>query len=130
MAIKRGSKVTTAFSMASMSDIVFLLMVFLLIATTQINPNAIRVVLPRSSNQVKEKAMTSVSITADNMFYVEAAPVSEEELEAALKAKLEGVQEPIIRLNVDENASWGKAYHVMDIATRNRYQILASGRNK
>ena len=77
MAIKRGSKVDKSFSSASMTDLMFLLLVFLLMATTLINPNAIKVVLPKSSNQLKDKAITTVTIqkTATGVnYYVETQP--------------------------------------------------------
>ena len=65
MAIKRGSKVDKSFSAASMTDLMFLLLIFMLVATTLINPNALRLVLPKSSNQLKEKPYTTVSISSD-----------------------------------------------------------------
>ena len=62
MAIKHGSKVDKSFSASSMTDLMFLLLLFLLIATTLINPNALKLMLPKSSNQLKDKAMTTVSV--------------------------------------------------------------------
>ena len=62
MAIRRGSKVNSAFSSASMTDLMFLLLVFMLIATTLINPNALKLTLPTSNNQIKEKPYTTVSM--------------------------------------------------------------------
>ena len=61
MAIKHGSKVDKSFSASSMTDLMFLLLLFLLIATTLINPNALKLMLPKSSNQLKDKAMTTAS---------------------------------------------------------------------
>ena len=75
MAIRRGSKVNSAFSSASMTDLMFLLLVFMLIATTLINPNALKLTLPTSNNQIKEKPYTTVSITSDLQYYVETVPV-------------------------------------------------------
>ena len=62
MAIKRGSKVEASFSASSMTDLMFLLLIFMIIATTLINPNAIKLMLPKSANQLKDKAITTVSI--------------------------------------------------------------------
>ena len=94
MAIKRGSKVDKSFSSASMTDLMFLLLVFLLMATTLINPNAIKVVLPKSSNQLKDKAITTVTIqkTATGVnYYVETQPAkSLDELESLLRERLAG----------------------------------------
>ena len=61
MAIKHGSKVDKSFSASSMTDLMFLLLLFLLIATTLINPNALKLMLPKSSNQLKDKAVTTVA---------------------------------------------------------------------
>ena len=88
MAIKRGSKVDKSFSSASMTDLIFLLLLFMLIATTLINPNAIKLILPKSSNQLKDKAMTTISIQDTGhgyRYYVETENVgSREGVEKAL----------------------------------------------
>lgn len=82
MAIKRGSKVDKSFSSASMTDLIFLLLLFMLIATTLINPNAIKLILPKSSNQLKDKAMTTISIQDTGhgyRYYVETENVGSRE---------------------------------------------------
>ncbi|MBQ1953001.1 MAG: biopolymer transporter ExbD, partial [Alistipes sp.] len=56
MAIKRGSKVDSSFASSSMTDLMFLLLIFMIIATTLINPNAVKLMLPKSANQLKDKA--------------------------------------------------------------------------
>ena len=94
MAIRRGSKVNSAFSSASMTDLMFLLLVFMLIATTLINPNALKLTLPTSNNQIKEKPYTTVSITSDLQYYVETVPVRFDDLETILRGKLEGAEQP------------------------------------
>lgn len=124
MAIKRGSKVSTAFSAASMTDMVFLLLVFLLIATTLINPNALRLTLPQSANPLNEKAYTSVSITADLHYYVETTPVAFEQLESALQAKLEGKEEPTVSLHADKTVPIEEVVRVMNIAKNNKYKLI------
>jgi len=62
MAIKRGSKVNQSFSASSMTDLMFLLLILMIIATTLINPNAVKLMLPKSANQLKDKAVMTVSI--------------------------------------------------------------------
>ena len=69
MAIKHGSKVDKSYSAASMTDLMFLLLIFLLVATTLINPNALKLMLPKSANQLKDKAITTVSIQQDGNRY-------------------------------------------------------------
>ena len=90
MAIKRGSKVEVGFSASSMTDLIFLLLLFMMLSTTLINHNAVKLTLPKSSNQIKDKAATSVSITADLTYYLETEPIAFDKLEAALQARLQG----------------------------------------
>ena len=125
MAIKRGTKIDASFSTASMSDVVFLLLVFLLIATTLINPNALKLTLPTSSrNQISDKAYTSVSITADEQYYIETDQVPIGNLEAALKTKLEWVEKPVIALHTDGRTPMQATVNVISIAKDNNYTVI------
>ncbi len=124
MAIKRGSKVEKSFSAASMTDLMFLLLIFMLIATTLINPNALKLLLPKSANQLKEKPYTTVSITADLRYYVETEPVSFSNLEDALRVKLAGKDEPTVSLHCDKSVPVDEVVKVMNIAKDNRYRLI------
>ena len=71
MALKRHSKVSGEFSSSSMSDLVFLLLIFFMMTSTLIAPNALKLLLPQSNNQtIASKPITTVSITKD-LRYVE-----------------------------------------------------------
>lgn len=124
MAIKRINKTEQSFGSASMTDLMFLLLIFMLIATTLINPNALKVMLPKSSNQLKEKPYTTVTVTADMRYYVETEPVSFSSLEGALQAKLEGVAEPMISLHMDKSVPVDEFVKVMNIAKDNGYKLI------
>ncbi len=124
MAIKRGSKVDVGFSAASMTDLMFLLLLFMFMATTLINPNALQLRLPKSANPLDEKPLTSVSITADLRYYVELEPVAFPELEGALKAKLTGRQDPTISLHCDRSVPVEELVKVMNIARDNNYKLI------
>ncbi len=130
MAIRRVSKVDSGFSAASMTDMVFLLLMFVLMALTLVNPNALRLVLPKSSNQVTEKPYTTVSITPDGKYYVDGnLPVTLVQLESVLQEKLAGKENPLISIHGDEKAEWGNIVAVMEIARRNNYTMVAAMRN-
>ena len=129
MAIRRGSKVNSAFSSASMTDLMFLLLLFLLIATTLINPNALKLMLPKSSNQLKDKAMTTVSIQdaghGKYRYYVELQEVgSIEGVERALKTRLDGQKDATVSLHCDETVAVGETVKVMNIAKDNNYKLI------
>ena len=131
MAIKRGSKVDKSFSQSAMTDLMFLLLLFLLIATTLINPNALKLMLPKSSNQLKDKAMTTVSIQDAGRgayrYYVELEDVgSREGVDRKLKERLAGQEEPTISLHADKTVEWDEIVQVMNIAKDNGYKLIAA----
>ena len=128
MAIQHGSKVDKSFSASSMTDLMFLLLLFLLIATTLINPNALKLMLPKSSNQLKDKAVTTVSIqqvgTAYN-YYVELERVDGlQGVEQALQSRLEGQKEPTVSLHCDKTVAVDEVVKVMNIVNRNGYRLI------
>ncbi len=124
MAIRRVSKVESGFSAASMTDMVFLLLMFVLMALTLVNPNALRLVLPKSDSQVTERPYTSVSITADGRFFVENMPVTQGQLEGALQEKLAGKEMPLVSLHMDENAPVKYQVVVYNISIKNKYTLI------
>ena len=128
MAIKHGSKVDKSFSASSMTDLMFLLLLFLLIATTLINPNALKLMLPKSYNQLKDKAMTTVSIQDTGhgyRYYVELQDVgSIEGVERALSTRLEGQEEPTVSLHCDKTVAVDEVVKVMNIAKDNKYKLI------
>ena len=128
MAIKRGSKVDKSYSASAMTDLMFLLLIFMLIATTLINPNALKLMLPKSSNQLKDKAITTVSIQktpAGYNYYVELDRVQGiEGVEAALKARLAGQESPTISLHCDKTVAVDEVVKVMNVAKDNDYRLI------
>lgn len=134
MAIKHGSKVDKSFSASSMTDLMFLLLIFLLIATTLINPNALKLMLPKSSNQLKDKAMTTVSIQQEGArynYYVELERVQGiEGVEQALRTRLDGREDATVSLHCDKTVAVDEVVKVMNIAKDNGYKlILATSAN-
>ncbi len=128
MAIKRGSKVDKSFSASSMTDLMFLLLLFLLMATTLINPNALKLMLPKGSNQLKDKAATTVSIQQVGdayRYYVELEPVEGiAGVEAALLTLLEGQSEPTVSLHCDKSVAVDEVVKVMNISKKNNYKLI------
>jgi biopolymer transport protein ExbD len=124
MALKRGSKVNPNFSMSSMTDIVFLLLIFFMVSSTLVAPNALKLLLPQSNSQTPAKAITTVSITNDLMFYVEQTPISFFDLEGYLAQKLQGQDDPTISLHVHRSVPMEEVVKVMNIAKDNRYKLI------
>jgi biopolymer transport protein ExbD len=134
MAIKRGSKVDKSFSQSAMTDLMFLLPIFMLIATTLINPNALKLELPKSSNQLKDKAITTVSIEqkgSEYIYYVELDKVQGiEGIERALKARLDGQEQPTVSLHCDKKVAVDEVVKVMNIAKDNGYRLILATQAK
>ena len=124
MAIRRGSKINASFSSASMTDLMFLLLVFMMIATTLINPNALKLTLPTSNNQIKEKPFTTVSITADLQYYIETEPVRLEDMEEKLRVRLADAETPTVSLHADKSVPIDNVVKVMNIAKDNKWTLI------
>jgi len=124
MALKRRVKVEPSFSMSSMTDIVFLLLIFFMVSSTLIHPNALKLLLPQSNSQVSAKPITSVSITADRNFYLETVPVTLGQLEYLLQQKMKGQDDPTIALHVDRSVPMEEVVKVMNIAKDNKSKLI------
>jgi biopolymer transport protein ExbD len=130
MAIKPRNKPSVEFSMASMTDIVFLLLIFFIITSTLISPNALKVLLPTSSAKTTSKKSISVTITPDLKYFVNQQEVNAESIEAVLKQQLANIDKPGIILHVDRTVPVEYAVKVMDIANRNGYEMVLATKPK
>lgn len=131
MAIKRRTKVDPSFSMSSMTDIVFLLLIFFLVTSTLVNPNALKLLLPKSTNQVAAKATVSVSIKHhqknDNFsFHINGRqkPISFEEVEAQLQELLQENDDPTFSIYADKSVPVEHVVNLMNIAKRNKFKVI------
>src|SRR5690554_6299060 len=98
MNLRGRNKVSAEFSMSSMTDIVFLLLVFFLLTSPTITPNALDLILPKASGKTSSVQKASVSITKDRAFYVDNERTSEYNIEKELKRILAGQDDPTIIL--------------------------------
>lgn len=124
MNLRGRNKVSAEFSMSSMTDIVFLLLIFFMLTSPAITPEALDLILPKAKGKTTTVQNISVSITKDLQVYVNNERVSSSGLEQKLKAELVGVEDPTIILRAEEGVPIEKAVNVMDIANRNRYKIV------
>ena len=112
----RNNKVTPEFNFASMTDIVFLLLIFFMIASTLVTTNAIDIVLPKASGKTENKKSTAVSIKADLTYYIDQKRVGESILENQLVSILSDKEEPTIVLRAEKSVPVENVVKVMDIA--------------
>ena len=124
MKLRGRNKISAEFSMSSMTDIVFLLLIFFMLTSPAITPEALDLILPKAKGKTTNVQNISVSITKDLQVYINDERVSSSSLEQKLKEKLSGVEDPTIILRAEEGVPIEKAVNVMDIANRNRYKIV------
>jgi biopolymer transport protein ExbD len=107
-----------------MTDIVFLLLIFFMIASTLVTTNAIDILLPTANGKTENKKSVAVSIKKDLTYYIDQARVGESVLEGELIALLSGKQEPIIVLRAEKSVPVEYVVKVMDIANRNKFKVI------
>ena len=130
MALKRNTKVDAQFSVSSMTDIVFLLLIFFLVTSTLINPNALKLLLPKSTGQVNAKATVSVSIKdwGDDVYTYhingDQEPTDLADVEDELIGLLSAEEDPTFSIYSDQSVPVGEVVQVMNIAKRNHYKVI------
>ncbi len=128
MDFKGRNKVSAEFSMASMTDIVFLLLIFFMLTSTLVTTDALDLQLPKAKGKTEKSQDVSVAIRKDLTFYVNKKPVKKEQLETLLKGKLNRSDKPVIILRAEEGVPIEEVVYVMDIANRNNYKIILAVR--
>jgi biopolymer transport protein ExbD len=128
MAIKKRQKIDVSFSMASMSDMVFLLLIFFMITSTLVAPNALKLLLPQSNNQTQAKPVTSISITQDLRYYFNSngklVQVSFNEIEPLLIRTAHPDDETFIALHADKSVPIEEVVKIMNIAQKNKFKLI------
>jgi biopolymer transport protein ExbD len=132
VALRSSNKIDAGFSLSSMTDLVFLLLIFFVIISTMISPTTMPVDLPVSANKTKEKPRVGVRIDADGAFSVNDKPVEPLELERVLQERMASIQEqnPSLVIHVDQRVPAGVTVGVMDIAKRNNWKVIIATRPK
>lgn len=124
MALRSRNKIDVSYSVAGMTDIIFLLLLFFMLTSTLVAPNAIKLLLPQSNTQTSNRPITTVSITRDITFYVEKTPVDILQLEALLQQKVGNTPEPVVAIHADRTVPIEYIVDVMNIARKNNYKVI------
>lgn len=127
---KRTTKVLADNGMSSMTDLVFLLLIFFLITSTLVNPNALKLLLPKSTGQVSAKPEMSVSIkdwgNDTYTFHINGneTPTPFDQLEDGIISELQTEEDPTFSIYADESVPIKEVVAVMNIAKRNHYKVI------
>ena len=126
MKLKGRNKISPEFSMSSMTDIVFLLLIFFLLTSN--SPNALDLILPKAKGKTTNTQQVSVSIDADLRYFVNEKLVEQAQLEAILIQELSSQDAPTIILRAAESIAIKEAVFVMDVANRNQFKVILAVR--
>ena len=126
MKLKGRNKISPEFSMSSMTDIVFLLLIFFMLTAN--SPNALDLLLPKARGKSTNTQNVSVTINRDLEYFVNNQQINGEYIEIELKKALEGQETPTIILRAEESVAIKEAVNVMDIANRNNYKVILAVR--
>jgi biopolymer transport protein ExbD len=124
MNIRGRNKINANFNMSSMTDIVFLLLIFFMLTSTLVTVNAIDVLLPKAGGKTENKATLAITITKDAQFYVEDAQLKKENVESVLVQKFSTDKKKTLVIRGDENVSYKNIMYVIDIANRNKIKMI------
>lgn len=114
MAIQMRNKRSAEFSMASMSDLVFLLLIFFMLTSTLVSPNAIKLLLPNSNSQTQAKQNIHVSINEQFQYFVENNPVEESALPQIISLSLKDIPDGTVVLYSDKSVPVQYVVNVID----------------
>ena len=131
--IKRRTKTIGDFSMSSMTDIIFLLLIFFRLTSTVVVPNAIKVNLPQGKERTHTQPMARITIKADLTYYAQwgreaVKQVQEADIAAFLAECSEKDSEMFVALYADETVPYREVVKVLDIANENKYKMVLATR--
>ena len=127
MNLRGRNKVKAEFSMASLTDMIFLLLIFFMLNSTLVSPNALKLLLPKSDSKTIASQSVAVSITKDLQYYFDTKLVTLEQLPALIQGAVKGNEDATIVLNAEKSVPIENVVQVMNIANKlNVKMILAT----
>lgn len=130
MNFRGRNKVTPEFNMSSMTDIVFLLLIFFMLTSTMVTTNALDLVLPKAKGITAKNQNISVSISKDLSYFIDKNPVQENDLEQQILSYFATKDDKSLILRVEEGVPIEKAVNILDIANRNQIKVVLAVRPK
>ena len=130
MNLRGRNKVSAEFNMSSMTDIVFLLLIFFMLTSTMVTTNALDLVLPKAKGKTDSNKNIAVSINKKLEFFIDKEQVPEAELESKLLSLFTTDSSKAIILRAEEGVPIEKAVNVLDIANRNQIKVVLAVRPK
>jgi len=130
MAIQTRNKVRVDFSMSSMTDLVFLLLIFFIILSTMVSPYGAKVDLPTGKLKTKEQPEIAVSIRSDLSYNIDGMDIDKSQLEGMLVQRKAEVKKPTIVLKVDKQVPTGETVSFLSLAKEHGFSIVIATKPK
>ena len=124
MNLRGRNKVNPNFNMSSMTDIVFLLLIFFMLTSSLVTVNAIDVLLPKASGKTENKTSVSVTVTNKSKFYIDKAEISEKNLELEILNRVGSKKQKTVVIRGDQDVPYKNVMKIIDIANRNKLKMI------
>jgi biopolymer transport protein ExbD len=134
MNLRSRNKVDASFNMSSLSDVIFLLLIFFMLTSTLVTPSAIKLLLPNGKSQVNATQTVEVSVTHEQKYYVNDVEVPYNQLKNKISAALaeyrDKMPEPTVKLRVDKRASVEDLVSVMKFGEELKVKMILATEKK
>ncbi|MEZ7916433.1 MAG: biopolymer transporter ExbD [Polaribacter sp.] len=130
MNLRGRNKINPTFNMSSMTDIVFLLLIFFMLTSTLVTVSAIDVLLPKAGGKTENSSSIAVSITDKSLFYIDKTKVSAIDLESEILKKIGTDKQKTIIIRGDKEVPYRNIMKVIDIANRNKLKMILAVKGK
>lgn len=129
MNLKRKLRAHTEIHTGPLNDILFILLLFFLIASTLANPNLVRVSNPKGDKDMKAKQNIVVTVDKDQKFYIGTTEIPSFQLDTlltqAIQTARQSIDSPSVVINADTSAYYGEVFRIMRLAKRNGAKVAA-----
>ncbi len=123
------NKIDPSFSMASMTDLIFLLLIFFMLTSSFVTPSGLPVSLPTSKASGMQPQKISITVTKDLQYYVNDKKVTKATLEGELKSRLSGPGGAVV-LNIDKDVTTENLVYVVGIAASLEAKVILATKPK
>ncbi len=124
MNLRGQNKVDPSFNMSSMTDIVFLLLIFFMLTSTLVTVSAIDVLLPKAGGKTENSKSVAVTITSESMFYINKTKVEAGILESEILKNVGADKKKTIVIRGDKDVPYKNVMKVIDIANKNKLKMI------
>ena len=130
MNLRGRNKVDPTFNMSSMTDIVFLLLIFFMLTSTLVTVSAIDVLLPKAGGKTENNKSIAVTITNNSLFYIDKTQVASTSLESEILKSVGTDKKKTIVIRGDKDVPYKNVMKVIDIANKNKLKMILAVKGK